>query len=170
MTKDDLIQAIKSRPKNEICCNRILVPLDGSWQALKVINEAIKLSAIANAELTILMAVDYDKDVAAFEQVTLSGYVPAELKIAAYKFLAEVMHLIPSEIKAHTRVEIGHPDEVILAVAEEEKSDLIIMGARGFGTVHSFLAGSVSNHVVQYAKCPVLICKYVSDDCKIEEN
>lgn len=112
----------------------------------------------------ILMVVDYDKNVSAFEQVTLSGYVPAELKVAAYKFLAELMHVIPSEIKAHTRVETGHPGEIILAVAEEEASDLIIMGTRGLGAVHSLLAGSVSNHVVQYAKCPVLLCKGITND------
>ena len=112
----------------------------------------------------ILMVVDYDKNVSAFEQVTLSGYVPAELKVAAYKFLAELMHVIPLEIKAHTRVETGHPGEIILAVAEEEASDLIIMGTRGLGAVHSLLAGSVSNHVVQYAKCPVLLCKGITND------
>lgn len=165
MIRNDLIREIQSRPKNEISCNRILVAIDGSQQAFKAVNEAIKLSVITNAELTILMVVDYyDKNVSAFEQVTLSGYVPAELKVAAYKFLAELMHLIPSEIKAHTRVETGHPGEIILAVAEEEASDLIIIGTRGLGAVHSLLAGSVSNHVVQYAKCPVLLCKGITND------
>ena len=164
MTRDDLIRDIQSRPKNEISCNRILVAIDGSQQTFKAVNEAIQFSVITNAELTILMVVDYDKNVSAFEQVTLSGYVPAELKVAAYKFLAELMHVIPSEIKAHTRVETGHPGEIILAVAEEEASDLIIMGTRGLGAVHSLLAGSVSNHVVQYAKCPVLLCKGITND------
>ena len=69
------------------------------------------------------------------------------------------MHVIPSEIHAHTRVEVGSPGEVIVSVAEEEESDLIVMGSHGFGTFRSIIQGSVSRFVTQYATCPVLLCK-----------
>ena len=165
-----LIEEIKKRPKQEIKCDRILLPTDGSGQAFKAVSEAIHLAAVTDAEVTLLMVVDYNKNVAAFEQVSLSGYVPAELKIAAYQFLAELMHVIPSEIKAHTRVEVGDPGEVILNVAEEEESDMIIMGTHGFGTFRSLLQGSVSNFVTQNANCPVLLCKGMPDDWDDEEH
>ncbi len=165
-----LIEEIKKRPKQEIKCDRILLPTDGSGQAFKAVSEAIHLAAVTDAEVTLLMVVDYNKNVAAFEQVSLSGYVPAELKIAAYQFLAELMHVIPSEIKAHTRVEVGDPGEVILNVAEEEESDMIIMGTHGFGTFRSLLQGSVSSFVTQNAACPVLLCKGMPDDWDDEEN
>lgn len=159
-----LIEEIKTRPKQEIKCNRILLPTDGSGQAFKAVKEAVQLAAVTKAEITLLMVVDYNQNVAAFEQVSLSGYVPAELKIAAYQFLAELMHVIPSEIHAHTRVEVGSPGEVILRVAEEEESDMIVMGTHGFGTFRSLLMGSVSSFVTQHADCPVLLCKGMPED------
>lgn len=161
---EKIIAEIKSRPAQNIKCERILVPTDGSGQAFRAIGEAITLARATGAELTILMTVDYDKNVAAFERVSLSGYVPAELKIAAFQYLAEVMHSIPAEIRAHTRVEVGDPGEQIVAVATEEESDLICMGSRGFGAFHSLLVGSVSSHVMKYAPCPVLLCKGMPDD------
>lgn len=164
MSTEELIEQIKTRPKTEIRCERILVPTDGSGQAFRAFREAIRLAAATGAELTSLMVVDYDKTVSAFERVSLSGYVPAELKIAAYRFLADLMHVVPEEIRAHTRVESGDPREIIPAVAAEEESGLIVMGSRGFGAFHSLLIGSVSNAVLQQAPCPVLLCKGMPDD------
>ena len=165
-----LIEGIKKRPQQAIKCDRILLPTDGSGQAFKAVKEAVQLAAVTNAEVTLLMVVDYNQNVAAFEQVSLSGYVPAELKIAAYQFLAELMHVIPREIRAHTRVEVGNPGEVILSVAEEEESDMIVMGTHGFGTFRSLLLGSVSSFVTQHADCPVLLCKGLPDDWDDEEH
>ena len=170
MEREELIEEIQHRKPQTIRCDRILVPTDGSGQAFRAVNEAIQLAAVTGAQLTLLMVVDLNKHVAAFEQVSLSGYVPAELKIAAYQFLADLMHVIPPEIKARTRVEVGNPSEVICDVADEEQSDLIIMGSRGFGTFRSMLVGSVSHYVLQQAHCPVLIVKGMPDDWDDEEN
>lgn len=159
-----LIADIQSRPKQEISCRRILVPTDGSGQAFAAVNQAIHLAAVTGAALTLLMVVDLNKHVAAFEQVSLSGYVPSELKVSAYQFLADMMHVIPQEIRARTRVEVGTPGEMICEVAEQEHSDLIVMGSRGFGSFYSLLVGSVSHYVLQCAPCPVLIVKGLPDD------
>ena len=168
--RERLIDEIRSRPKQKIECNRILVPTDGSGQAFKAVNQAIHLAAVTGAELTVMMVVDLNRNVSAFEQVSLSGYIPAELKIAAYQFLADLMHVIPTEIRAHTKVEVGDPGECIAHVAEEEESDLIVMGCRGFGAIRSLLMGSVSNYVIKHVKCPVLLIKGMPDDWDDEEN
>lgn len=164
MEIEKLIEEIKGRTQTEVVCDRILVPTDGSGQALQAVHSAIRLAEATGASLTLLMVVDYDKNVAAFEQVSLSGYVPVELKVSAYQLLAELMHVIPAEIKAHTRVEVGSPGELIVETAAQEESNLIVMGSRGFGAVHSLLVGSVSSYVVEHAGCPVLLCKEVPDD------
>ena len=167
---EEIIEAIQVRAPQPVACRRILVPTDGSGQAFKAVSEAIHLAAATEAELTLLMVVDYNKNVAAFEQVSLGGYVPAELKVAAYQFLADMMHLIPPEIRAHPRVEAGDPREIIISVAEEEESDLIVMGSRGFGTFRSLLVGSVSRFVLEQAPCPVLLVKGLPDDWDEEEQ
>ena len=72
--------------------------------------------------------------------------------------------------RRRSRVEVGNPSEVICDVADEEQSNLIVMGSRGFGTFRSMLVGSVSHYVLQQAHCPVLIVKGMPDDWDDEEN
>ena len=165
-----VIQERQGEPARHVKCHRILVPTDGSGTAFKAVGEAIQLAEATGAELTLLMVVDYNKNVAAFEQVSLSGYVPAELKIAAFQFLADLMHVIPRHVRAHTRVEGGDPAETVLDIAEEEESDLIVMGSRGFGTFRRLLMGSVSSQVLAQAHCPVLVVKGMPDDWADEDN
>ena len=165
-----VIQERQGEPARHVKCHRILVPTDGSGTAFKAVGEAIQLAEATGAELTLLMVVDYNKNVAAFEQVSLSGYVPAELKIAAFQFLADLMHVIPRHVRAHTRVEVGDPAETVLDIAEEEESDLIVMGSRGFGTFRRLLMGSVSSQVLAQAHCPVLVVKGIPDDWADEDN
>ena len=138
---------------------KILVPLDGSKQAYEAAKRAVYIAGLNEAEVTLLCVVDLNKEVAAFEQVSLSGYVPTELKEGAYKLLAELMHESPREIKAKTQVEIGTPAEVIVETAEDGHFDLVVMGSRGFVAIKSLLMGSVSQYVLQHAHCPVLVVR-----------
>jgi nucleotide-binding universal stress UspA family protein len=48
---------------------------------------------------------------------------------------------------------------VILDFASSNDIDLIIMGSRGLGIVKGVLLGSVSQYIVEQAKCPVLVVK-----------
>ena len=58
--------------------------------------------------------------------------------------------------KLETRVELGAPAEKILAFAEKEKIDMIIMGTHGRDALQRAIFGSVANKVVKSASCPVL--------------
>ena len=53
----------------------------------------------------------------------------------------------------------GPVAETIVARARKEKADLIIVGARGLSNIQRFLLGSVSQKIVTYARCPVLVVK-----------
>lgn len=57
------------------------------------------------------------------------------------------------------RIENGSPAELIVTIAEEERVDLIALGARGVGAVHELMLGSVSHRVLTHAPCPTLIVK-----------
>jgi nucleotide-binding universal stress UspA family protein len=56
-----------------------------------------------------------------------------------------------------THIVIGRPDVEIVRFAEEHGADLIVMGTHGYGGVKRFLLGSVADHVVRQASCPVLV-------------
>jgi nucleotide-binding universal stress UspA family protein len=53
----------------------------------------------------------------------------------------------------------GEPGRSIVAAAEAEKADLIVVGTRGLDRAGRFLLGSVSDHVVYHAAVPVLVAK-----------
>jgi len=58
-----------------------------------------------------------------------------------------------------TRVGWGDPKSTIMDIAEEWKPDLIAMGSHGRAGLERFLLGSVSETVLQHAKCSVEIAK-----------
>jgi nucleotide-binding universal stress UspA family protein len=68
--------------------------------------------------------------------------------------------LVPGETrtwcKCKTTIRRGKAYREILAVAQEEQIDLIVLGVRGRNPVDLALFGSTTNHVVRTAECPVL--------------
>lgn len=142
-----------------ITLHKILVPIDGSKQSYKALSHAVFIAKNNQAALTLLYVADPHNDVSDFERVSLSGYIPENIKNKGYELLAKLMHEIPSEIKAEISVEVGSPAEVIVDKAKDEQYDIIVMGSRGLGKIKSFFIGSVSQYVLRYAHCPVLITR-----------
>jgi nucleotide-binding universal stress UspA family protein len=64
-----------------------------------------------------------------------------------------------SGISLTKKKEQGYPASVILEVIDKENIDLVVMGSHGYGPIAGSVLGSVSQRVVQRAKCPVLIVK-----------
>ena len=50
----------------------------------------------------------------------------------------------------------GHPSAAIVQTAREQHADMIVVGTHGRGPVAHVLLGSVAEHVVRTAPCPVL--------------
>ena len=53
----------------------------------------------------------------------------------------------------------GEPGHSIVAAAEAEGADLIIVGTRALDRAGRFLLGSVSDYVVYHSGCPVLVAR-----------
>jgi nucleotide-binding universal stress UspA family protein len=58
-----------------------------------------------------------------------------------------------------TQVIDGNPADNIIAAAEHENADLIVMGRRGLGDIAGLLMGSVSHKVSHVADCACLTVK-----------
>ncbi len=57
------------------------------------------------------------------------------------------------------KLQRGDPAKVIIQTAEHDGADLIIMSRGGYGSLRNFFLGSVSSHVLHYAKVPLLLVK-----------
>jgi universal stress protein A len=57
----------------------------------------------------------------------------------------------------------GDPGESIVAAAESEGADVILVGAHTRGKIGRLLIGSVSEHVARHAPCPVLIVREIPE-------
>jgi nucleotide-binding universal stress UspA family protein len=63
-------------------------------------------------------------------------------------------------------MEVGDVATTICHIAEEVPADVIIVGSHGRTGLKRMLLGSVSEHVVRHAPCPVLVVheRPVDDD------
>jgi len=74
------------------------------------------------------------------------------------RLLDRIQSLLPLHAGPTTKhLRIGSPAEMIVSMAEEQKADLIVMGARGLGPVKERLLGSVSHRILTLAPCATLI-------------
>jgi nucleotide-binding universal stress UspA family protein len=86
--------------------------------------------------------------------------VQQAMKEEGTHFIDRAVSLLPPHHGPVTkRLEEGSPAEGLLRIAEEEKVDLIVVGARGLGPVKEYVFGSVSHRVVIHAPCSTLVVK-----------
>jgi nucleotide-binding universal stress UspA family protein len=64
-----------------------------------------------------------------------------------------------SGVKATWLIEKGRPFEHIVRFANSLDVDLIVMGTYGRRGVEKMAIGSVSERVIEYSKCPVIVVK-----------
>jgi nucleotide-binding universal stress UspA family protein len=62
----------------------------------------------------------------------------------------------------------GEPGPAVLEAAEAEDVDLVVVGRRNLGAVGRLFLGSVSRHVVEHARRPVLVVH--ADDTNLEPH
>ena len=60
-------------------------------------------------------------------------------------------------VSASTELLVGNPADEIVAYADSNDVDLIVVGSRGHGAIASALLGSVSHAVLHEARRPVLV-------------
>jgi len=121
---------------------KILVPVDGSVGGCKAVDEALFIAEKCDAELDfVYVASNINKD------------------IPSHIVFDRIWEKLSDERKARKHVKSGHIPKSILEVADEQGSDMIVMGSRGLGLLKGVLIGSVSQKVIEEAKIPVMVVK-----------
>lgn len=135
----------------------ILVAIDGSSTAQQALKHAIDLAEALNAQLTIVTVAP---DVPTFARTAAAVDIAALEKAAeneAAERLRKALRLIPQSMSVTTIQRQGSAAKHILAVAEQGKHDLLVMGSRGRGRLASNVLGSVTAAVHFAITLPMLI-------------
>ena len=134
---------------------KILVPIDFSPMTPMVVSWAASLARDRNASLILLHVQEPIADPYAGEM-----YIPMPVQENAgiHRALVQTAPADP-HIHFEHRLVLGAASDLILKVAEEEQVELIVMGSHGRSWLGQILMGSVAEHVMRHATCPVLIVK-----------
>ena len=139
---------------------KTLLAVDGSDNAYEAVH-AMKYLA-QSEQLTLLHALDVPRPAYPMmvPEVAEELYRSLEqsMREDGERLLDRVQSLLPMHAGPSTKqLRIGSPAEMIVATAEEQKADLIVMGARGLGPIKERLLGSVSHRILTLAPCATLI-------------
>ncbi len=151
----------------------ILVPLDGSENSAKALENAIQIAKRFGGKLTLFHAyVASVQPVMLPEPAALGAPMIPVLTAAEISRVADVAKNAGSRIvddgkakassegvEAEVLLVEGHAVQEIVRAAEEGKYDLVVVGARGVSRIKELFLGSVTDGVVHHAKCPVLVVK-----------
>jgi len=135
----------------------ILNPIDGSAISERATAHAIYLAKETGAELLVLHVVE----------TTIVWYTGAlyqqmvdRLREFGNEVLKKALKRAQEEgIVARSMMVDGHSGTVIVRLAEQERADLIVMGALGRSMVEKVLVGSISQYVVRHTPCAVCLVK-----------
>ena len=132
----------------------ILLATDGSTCCDNALARALEIAQERKVKLNAVSVV-YTND----EFYALGQEVVKELYQEAEKVLDKVQKW-GGDLGVQTELFVrdGEPHQAINAMAAEISATLIIMGSHGRKGLTRFLMGSVTERVIGYADCPVLIC------------
>lgn len=123
---------------------QILVPVDESDTSQIVFKEALDLAKAVSASVTLLHV-----------RSPLEGDSLSEtLESYANKATALDVPLTVKQLDVENRQSVG---QMICEFAEDQRSDLVLMGRRKLSNLQELVLGSVSHYVVNHASCAVLI-------------
>jgi nucleotide-binding universal stress UspA family protein len=139
---------------------KILVPLDGSEIAAKVLPQVVELAKTFKAKVT-LCHVCYSGVGAMIGEATPATIKGAEAQEQKFckTFLAKAgQDLKDQGLDADWACADGVPAQQIIAFAQAKNYDLIVMGTHGAGEVAWYMGG-VADRVASHATVPVLLLR-----------
>ena len=139
--------------------SKILVPVDGSENSLRALDQALFLAKSTGASITAMHVIESPPTVYVESQKLLNELLANYRKESA-KILDKCKEVAHNQgVKLETVIAEGDAASNINGYAEKESFDLIVIGSRGLGRLKSAILGSTSNKVLHHSKASVLITK-----------
>ncbi len=140
---------------------KVLVPVDGSDNALRAVEYVVAQSALLKAPPSIhlvnvqlaLVGVNVKIFIAKDD---LNDYYRDEGRAALARACER---LDAAGVTYQQHIGVGDPGEVIAQYLTSTACDHVVMGRRGLGSMTELMLGSVTNKVIHLAKVPVVLVR-----------
>jgi nucleotide-binding universal stress UspA family protein len=134
---------------------RILVGYDGSVECERALEVAIALGESCDSRLLVLsVARPPEPEPSDGANALDAGRERLERTLMCLRSRVE-----RKGIEIETQVRQGHPAEEIIRKAREDQVDLIVVGHQGMSRREERTLGSIAQHVLSHAPCPVMVTK-----------
>ena len=151
--------------RNWLMFRHILCPTDLKERAYVSLKKAVQIAHQFNARITMLNvhAEFMDKHEREMLRVSVEKIKEKYRQIAIeskeeMKAVMQALHA--DDIEVSYLLHKGTPAETIVAVSAQEGVDLIVMCTDGRDNIKDFVAGTITEHVINNASCPVLVIPY----------
>ncbi|HET9867778.1 MAG TPA: universal stress protein [Nitrospira sp.] len=148
---------------------RLLLATDFSDEARRAEEYASALAASWQIPLSVMTVLEFppgmNPDYAVNKQYLTDRMHDASTRLAEFKERIGMRGTV-----ATTRIARGIPSEEVIAAAQAEEADLLVVGTRGKSGLAHVLLGSTAERVIRSAPCPVLAVPTLKDDLSTEES
>lgn len=139
----------------------ILLPVDGSEYATKIVHHVAELAKWTGATIEVLFVADTTRD----SVTVVDGNTVDALEREGETIVADVAETLESlDVEHGTDVVQGSPASTIVDYAERYDHDLIVLPTHGRTGISRYLLGSVTEKVVRLSDVPVLTARMQSDE------
>lgn len=136
--------------------HRIVVGVDGSPSSRSALAWAARQAALTGAALEVVGAWGYPVYFGT-TPVWPSDFDPQAVAEGSIRqAVEEVLGTHPALV---VRTTVREADASIALLEASEGADLLVLGSRGHGAFTGMLLGSVSQHCVTHAHCPVVVMR-----------
>jgi nucleotide-binding universal stress UspA family protein len=132
----------------------MLVGYDGSPQSEKAVEVAFSLADCIDSTVLIFAVARPPEPATSVELEAVLDDAREHYQEGFNKILEKAR---AHDLEVKTDMAVGHPGEQIIHRAEADGIDLIIVGRRGRSMISRMMLGSVSERVLRYAHCPVMV-------------
>jgi nucleotide-binding universal stress UspA family protein len=148
-----------------IMFTHILCPTDLKQRALLAVKKAVQIAHQFNSKITMLNVHDefmnkQEREMLRVSFETLKNKY-AQVAVESREQMRGSIHKLHAEdIQVDYMLREGKPARKIVEAAEKLGVDLIVMTTDGRDSIKDFVTGTITEHVINHAPCPVLVIPY----------
>ncbi len=138
---------------------KLLVAVDFSGPTDLILRVASRLAGSLDASVWLVHVAEPEPDFVGYDAgpEVVRGQVAKELRDEHRKLQALADQMREAGVDAKSMLVQGPTVETLLAMAEKQDADLIVVGSHGRGMVAGMLLGSVSQGLIRAGRCPVTV-------------